>query len=84
MKESKKNSILRALARLEEELINEAPRKKGLRRNRKPQDGEIDTTNIIDAERAKSIPWQLPDYDKPIPESPEKKNDEKKREQIKK
>jgi hypothetical protein len=71
--DERSTAILRALARLEEELINEAPRKKGLKRKGKPQDGEIDTANIIDAGRAKSIPWQLPDYDKPIPESPEKR-----------
>jgi len=71
--DEKATAILKALLRLEEELSNEAPRKKGLKRKGKPQEGEIDTANIIDAERAKSIPWQLPDYDKPIPESPEKR-----------
>ena len=71
--DGKGTAILKALKRLEEELVNEAPRRKELKRKGKPQNGEIDTANIIGSERTKSIQWQLPDYDKPIFESPVKK-----------
>ncbi len=67
--DEKATAILRALRKLEEELTNEAPRKRGLKRKGKPRKGEIDAANIIDAERTKTIKWQLPDYDKPIPEA---------------
>jgi hypothetical protein len=53
--DGKGTAILKALKRLEEELINEAPRKKGLKRKGKPQNGEIDAANIISVERTKSI-----------------------------
>jgi hypothetical protein len=72
VQDGKAMAILKALLRLEEELSNEAPRKRGLKRKGKPQEGEIDTANIIDAERTKTIKWQLPDYDEPVPESPKK------------
>ncbi len=71
--DGKATAILKALLRLEEELSNEAPRKKGMKRKGKPRKGEIDAANIIDAERTKTIRWQLPDYDKPVPEPPEKR-----------
>ena len=71
-KDGKATAILKALLRLEEELSNEAPRKRGLKRKGKPRKGEIDSDNIVDAERTKTIEWQLPDYEKPVPESPEK------------
>jgi hypothetical protein len=71
--DGKATAILRALRKLEEEMSNEAPRKKGLKRKGKPQKGEIDAANIIGAERAKTIEWQLPDYDEPVLESPEKR-----------
>ena len=70
--DGKATAILKALRRLEEELNNEAPRKRGLKRKGKPRKGEIDSDNIVDAERTKTIKWQLPDYEKPVPESPEK------------
>ncbi len=44
-----------------------------MKRNGKRRKGEIDTAKTIDAERTKTIRWQLPDYDKPVPESPEKR-----------
>ncbi len=44
-------TILRALKKLEEELTNEAPRKRGLTRKAKPDKGKVDAANIIDAER---------------------------------
>ena len=71
--DGKGTAILKALKRLEKELINEAPRKRGLKRKGKPQNGEIDKANIISAERTKTIQWQLPDYEKPVPEPPEKR-----------
>ena len=71
--DGKATAILRALRKLEEELSNEAPRKKGLKRKAKPDKGKVDTANIIDTERSTTIKWQLPDYDEPVPESPAKK-----------
>ena len=47
--------------------------KKGLKRKAKPDKGKVDAANIIDAERIKMIKWQLPDYDEPVPESPNKR-----------
>ncbi len=44
-----------------------------MKRKGKSRDGEIDTANIIDAGRAKTITWQLPDYDKPVHASPAKR-----------
>jgi hypothetical protein len=72
-KDDKATGILKALRRLEEELINEAPRKRGLKRKGKPRKGEIDSDNIVETERTKTIEWQMPDYEKPVPESPEKR-----------
>jgi hypothetical protein len=66
-------AILRALKKLEEELTNEAPRKRGLKRKAKPDKGKVDAANIIDAERTTTIKWQLPDYEKPTPETPERR-----------
>ncbi len=43
-----------------------------MKRKAKPDKGKVHTTNIIDVERTKTIEWQLPDYDEPVPESPEK------------
>jgi hypothetical protein len=44
-----------------------------LKRKAKPDKGKVDTANIIDAEKTKTIKWHLPDYDKPTPEAPERK-----------
>ena len=44
-----------------------------LKRKSKPDKGKVDAANIIDAERTKTIEWQLPDYDEPVPEPPEKR-----------
>ena len=71
--DGKATAILRALRKLEEELNNEAPRRKGLKRKAKPDKGKVDTANIIDTERSTTIKWQLPDYDEPVPESPSKR-----------
>jgi hypothetical protein len=40
-------AILRALNKLEEELVNEAPRKGSLKRKRKPKEGDVDAANIV-------------------------------------
>ena len=71
--DDKATAILRALKKLEEELTNEAPRKKGLKRKSKPDKGKVDAANIIDAERTTTIKWQLPDYDETVPEPPGKR-----------
>jgi hypothetical protein len=49
-------AIPRALNKLEEELGNEAPRKGNLKRNGRPKNAEIDSSNIISPERGESIP----------------------------
>ena len=71
--DGRSTAILRALKKLEEELTNEAPRKRGLKRKAKPDKGKVDAANIIDAERTTTIKWQLPDYEKPTPETPERR-----------
>ena len=71
--DDKATAILRALKKLEEELTNEAPRKKGLKRKSKHDKGKVDAANIIDAERTTTIKWQLPDYDETVPEPPGKR-----------
>jgi hypothetical protein len=54
-KDEKATAILKALQRLEEELNNEAPRKRGLKRKGKPRKGEIVSDNIVKTERTKTI-----------------------------
>jgi hypothetical protein len=83
VQDERSTAILKALRRLEEELNNEAPRKRGLKRKGKPRKGEIDSDNIVGPERAKTIEWQLPDYEKPVPESPEKRMMKRKASRLK-
>ncbi len=44
-----------------------------MKRKAKPDKVKVNTANIIDAERSKTIEWQLPDFDEPVPESPAKR-----------
>jgi hypothetical protein len=71
--DGKATAILRALRRLEEELNNEAPRKRGLKKKGKPKTAEIDTSNIINPERTESIPWRLTDSETAVAESSERR-----------